>query len=148
MRYISSLFIIIISIWKNVSSLFVLSHGVSCSSAWRICTTWLKHYKAPISFGSLARAIDETKLWLSLSTKKRRNPCSGPHLCTRIWVRAMIGLLKVPLSICQSGWKETGNALLAKRLFRCGPRTRISALFRRHYLELPLKNMKKSNRQV
>ena len=35
----------------------------------------------------------------------------GLHLCTRIWVRAMIGLLKKPLSICQSRRKEIWNAL-------------------------------------
>ena len=29
-----------------------------------------------------------------LSAKQRQNPCLGPQLCTRIWVRAMIGLLK------------------------------------------------------
>ena len=34
----------------------------------------------------------------------------GPHLCTRIWVCTMIGLLKRPLLICQSGWEEIRNA--------------------------------------
>ena len=43
---------------------------------------------------NLACATDETKLWLSPSAKQRRNPCSGPHLCIRIWVRNMTGLLK------------------------------------------------------
>ena len=41
-----------------------------------------------------ACATDETKVWLSLSAKQRRNPCSGPHLCTRIWLRAMFSSLK------------------------------------------------------
>ena len=35
----------------------------------------------------------------------------GPHLCTRIWVGAMIDLLKKPLSICQSGWRQIRNVL-------------------------------------
>ena len=30
----------------------------------------------------------------------------GPHQCTRIWVRAMIDLLKKPSSICQSRWNK------------------------------------------
>lgn len=29
-----------------------------------------------------------------------------PHLCTRIWVDAMIVLFKKPLLICQSSWRE------------------------------------------
>ena len=45
-------------------------------------------------------ATDETKLRLSLSAKQCQNPCSEPYLCARIWVRAMIGLLKKPLWIC------------------------------------------------
>ena len=35
----------------------------------------------------------------------------GSHLCTRIWVRAMIDLLKMPSSIFQSKWRESRNAL-------------------------------------
>ena len=50
-------------------------------------------------------ATYESKLWLTL-----RNSAEilvlGPHLSTRIWVRAMISLLKKPLLICQSEWKE------------------------------------------
>ena len=35
----------------------------------------------------------------------------GPHLCTRISLRTMTGLLKKKLlSICQSGWREIRNA--------------------------------------
>ena len=34
----------------------------------------------------------------------------GPHLCTRIRVRATIGLLKMPLLICQARWREGRNA--------------------------------------
>ena len=34
----------------------------------------------------------------------------GHHLCTRIWLRAVIGLLRMLLSICQSGWREMWNA--------------------------------------
>ena len=30
----------------------------------------------------------------------------GPHLFTWIWVRAVIGLFNIPLSICQGGWRE------------------------------------------
>ena len=30
--------------------------------------------------------------WSSPSAKQRQNPCSRPHLCTRILVCAMIGL--------------------------------------------------------
>ena len=41
-----------------------------------------------------ACATDETKIWLSHSAKQRRNPCSGSHLCTRIWLRAMFSSLK------------------------------------------------------
>ena len=54
--------------------------------------------------------------------------------CTRIWVRAMIGLLKKPLSICQSGCRLKGNSKRTViRWVRWRPRTRISALPRRRY---------------
>ena len=54
----------------------------------------------------------------------------GLHLCTRIWVRAMIGLLKKPLSICQSRRKEIWNPLPVIRWVRWGAKRRISALLR------------------
>ena len=60
----------------------------------------------------LACTTDKVKLCLSPSAKQHRNPCSSPHLCTRIWVRAMIGLLKKPivdLSIRLKG--NSGNSL-------------------------------------
>ena len=41
-----------------------------------------------------ACATDETKIWLSRTAKQRRNPCSGSHLCTRIWLCAMFSSLK------------------------------------------------------
>ena len=56
----------------------------------------------------------------------------GPHLRTRIWVGAMIGLLKKTWSICQSGWKEIQNALPVIRWVRWGPRTVIWGLLRRY----------------
>ena len=74
-----------------------------------------------------------------VSLRHRRNSilvksvCETPlglHLCTRIWVRAMIGLLKKPLSICQSRWKEIWNPLPVIRWVRWGAKTRISALLR------------------
>ena len=52
-------------------------------------------------------------------------------LCTRIWVRAVIGLFKMPLSICQSRWRDIRNALPVIRSVRWGPRTTILALLRR-----------------
>ena len=67
-------------------------------------------------------ATDETKHWLS-SRNSAEIRVLGLHLCTWIWVHVMIGLLKKPLSIYQSGWKEIQNAL---PVFRWGPRTRIS----------------------
>ena len=57
----------------------------------------------------------------------------GPNLCTRIWVRAMTGLLKKPLSFCESGWKDFRNVRPITRWVRWGPRTRISALLLRRY---------------
>ena len=56
----------------------------------------------------------------------------GPHLCSRIWVCTMIGLLKKPLLICQSDWTEIWNAFLVIHLVRWGPRTTISALLPTH----------------
>ena len=40
----------------------------------------------------------------------------SPHLCTRIYLHAMIGLLKKPSSICQSRWKKIQNILLVIQL--------------------------------
>ena len=59
---------------------------------------------------------DETKLFLSLSTKQRRNPCSVPSTCVpRFEYAPWLPCLKkktttTTTSICQSGWKEVWNA--------------------------------------
>ena len=45
----------------------------------------------------------------------------APHLCTRIWVGTMISLLKKPLPICQSGWRELQNAFLVIHWVARGP---------------------------
>ena len=45
-----------------------------------------------------------------LSTSAKKFQVLGPRLCTRILVRAMIGLLKMPLEICQSGERKIRNA--------------------------------------
>ena len=57
---------------------------------------------------------------------KRYSVCSCQNqLCTRICVRAMIGLLKKPLSICESGWKESLTPFSGYFLRPLGARTRI-----------------------
>jgi len=38
----------------------------------------------------------------------------GPYLFSKIWVRAIIGLFKMPLSIWQSGWWEIQNVFQNK----------------------------------
>ena len=48
-------------------------------------------------------------------------------------VHAMIGLLKKPLSICQSDWRKTRSVFPVILRVRWGPRTRITALLRRRY---------------
>ena len=57
----------------------------------------------------------------------------GPHVCTRIWVCAIIGLLKKPWSICQSGWRGIWNVFLVICWVHWGPRTRILVLLLRRY---------------
>ena len=52
--------------------------------------------------------------WIMVKSFFKTAPKSSfwaPHLYTKNWVLSMIGLLKKPLSICQSGWKEIWNAL-------------------------------------
>ena len=73
------------------------------------------------------------KLWLTPSAKHHRKPCFEPPPVYQDLVRVMIGLLKRPLSICQSGWKEIQNALPVIRWVRWVSRRRISALLRRRY---------------
>ena len=65
---------------------------------------------------NLACATDEPKLWLSPSAKRRQNSVLGPYLCTRIWVRALIGLLKkaivdLPISMKGNSKLISGNSL-------------------------------------
>ena len=61
----------------------------------------------------LACFADETKLWLSLSVIL----VLGPHLCTRIQVCAMIGLLKtiafvdLPIKVKGNSKRSSGNSL-------------------------------------
>ena len=70
---------------------------------------WVSPYPRHWIYDWLACATDETKLWFSLSAKQwvlKSWLVLGLRLCTRVWVHAMISMLKKPLSICQSGWKE------------------------------------------
>ena len=63
----------------------------------------------------------ELNFWLRPSARQHRNPNDlGAYLCTRIWVSAMIGLLKKPWSICQSAWREIQNAFPVIRWVRLG----------------------------
>ena len=55
-------------------------------------------------------------------------------MCTRIWVRTMIGLFKMSLSICQSGQKEIQNVVPIIVWVQYWPRTRISVLLCRRCL--------------
>ena len=66
--------------------------------------------------------------WLSPSAKQRRNP---PPLYQDLSTHHFGPLLKKPLAICQSGWKEIRNSFSVVSLL--GPRTRISPLLRRSY---------------
>ena len=62
---------------------------------------------------------DEIKLWLTLSAKQRRNPCSGLpalyRLCTHIWVRATIGqfvcLSRSPVRLKINSKRTSGNSM-------------------------------------
>ena len=55
-------------------------------------------------------------------------------MCTRIWVRSMIGLFKMSLSICQSGQKEIQNVVPIIVWVQYWPRTRILVLLCRRCL--------------
>ena len=55
---------------------------------------------------SFLGTIQYAYFWLSPSGKQRQILALGPNLCNRIWVHATSGLWKMPLSICQSGWRE------------------------------------------
>ena len=62
-----------------------------------------------------AFARDGTKGLVTRSAAiQRRNLCSGPRLCTRIWVRAVVGLLKGHCSTGQSGWNALQNEVESK----------------------------------
>ena len=56
---------------------------------------WKKRMRGKSINAELACAADKAKPLLVV--RLRASPCSFPLLCTRIWVRAMIGLLKEPL---------------------------------------------------
>ena len=85
-------------------------------------------YAFYIPMRQLPWTTDKTKLSLSPSAKQLQIIVLGPHLWTGIWVREMIGILKMPLSINQSGWKEIRNAFPVIRWVRWEARTRILAL--------------------
>ena len=87
------------------------------------------------SFDAVVCAIDETKLWLSLSAFQTvlKTLVWAPTCVPGFECCSMIGPLKKALSICQSGWKEIRNTFPVIRWIRWGPRTRISALLSRRY---------------
>ena len=81
----------------------------------------------------LAYDKDETQVCISCLQNSNKILVLGPHLCTRIWAHTMTGLLKKPLSICRSVWKEIQNALPLICWFHWGHRTLISVLLHKHY---------------
>ena len=110
--------------------------------------TWLKKwiillhkYKEIMGEGGVG-SLHHRRNWTPVKSALRNSAeilVLGPNLCTRIWLYAMIGLLKDLLSICQSGWKEIWNVFLVPVIcWVCwGPRTRISVLLHRcHWLWL------------
>ena len=86
----------------------------------------------------IACATDEIKplVW-SVCEIEPKSLYWAPHLCTRIWVRAMIGLLKKNhcrfTIIYQSGWSEIRNVFPVICRVRWWPGTRISVLLRKRY---------------
>ena len=78
--------------------------------------------------------INQALRWSACQVRLRNIPkilVLGPYLCTRIWMCVMICLLKMPLSICQSRWKEIQNTLLVIFWVCWEPRTRILVLLYR-----------------
>ena len=78
--------------------------------AMRLCSImftkekWKKCVKA---WQSIACATNEPKLLVFVHLwNNAKTLVLGPHLCTRIWVCAMIGLLKMPLLTNQPNWRE------------------------------------------
>ena len=68
----------------------------------------------------------------------------GQNLYTRIWVCAMIGLFKKPVSICQTGWREIWNSFPVIKLSPVeGPEHEY-----RRCLTLSLPNLAKSKFQT
>ena len=59
----------------------------------------------------LCHIWEEASGWVNLQSSTEIHVL-GLHLCTRIWVCTMTGMLKKPLSICQSDWREIKNAFL------------------------------------
>ena len=79
----------------------------SAKQCWNPCSGVYCSKISTHSTCMVACTTDKTEIWLSPSAKQCWNPCSGsPPVHLTIWVHTMIGLLKKPLSICQSGWKE------------------------------------------
>ena len=82
-----------------------------------------------------SKFVDTECVWPVPQTKLNvwcKSVCEpAPQPFTAIWLRAMAGLLKKPLLICRSVWREIINILPLIHWVRWGPRTRIAALLRR-----------------
>ena len=90
----------------------------------RLCSYVLYMYM----YNYIACTADKTELLLFCLQNSSKILVLGPHLCTRIRVCTMIGLLKKPLLICQSVWKKIRNAFLVLRWVCWGHKTRMLAL--------------------
>ena len=70
---------------------------------------WVGHFELTCE---LACATDGTKLLAkSVSSTVPKKYLFWAHICVPGFQYSMIGLFKMPLSICQSGWRETRNAI-------------------------------------
>ena len=70
----------------------------------------------PVIYWIIARAADETQLWLSSSTKQRRNPCSGSppvyvNLSTRHDWPVKNAMVDLPIKMKENSKRSSGNSL-------------------------------------
>ena len=70
----------------------------------------------PVIYWIIARAANETQLWLSSSTKQQRNPCSGSppvylNVSTRHNWTVKNAMVDLPMKLNENSKRSSGNSL-------------------------------------
>ena len=116
--------------WGNVAKCLALNVFEKCLNfVWRFLYKTCTHFYWQWPRLVFSSGYSPRGSFFSLLHNNTEILVLGQNLYTRIWLCAMISLFKKPVSICQTGWRESWNSFPVIKLNPLRAQNKISALF-------------------